>query len=162
MTSHRRVKDIAYDEHDLYSDDDDDDMYDGAGEEYTAEEKQNFATLTPVVRAHLEEAGLQASDRQIEDALWHYYWDVNKSVDYLTAQQQPSKRKSAQAQESQKQTGSKSKFDQALEKSNNQIKGECSKPTWSQHAFPIVQPPPQRTSTSSFLRQVGLSIVNQD
>lgn len=120
MSSHRRVKDISYDEDDVYSDQDD---YVEPEEEYTADDKQNFATLTPVVRAHLEEAGLQASDRQIEDALWHYYWDVSKSVEYLTAQHQ-SGDKTAQSKQTKKQEKPKSKFEQALDKSSAQVKGK--------------------------------------
>jgi len=80
----QRVKNIDYDDDDLY-DDEDFDTADAAEESqsYTAEDRENFATYTPVVQAELEEAGLQASDREIEDALWHYYWDVGKSVAYL-------------------------------------------------------------------------------
>ncbi|KAK6442569.1 hypothetical protein LTR95_001192 [Oleoguttula sp. CCFEE 5521] len=83
MSGHRRVKDIDYDEEDLYDEVDDEDTGADAPPDLTPEDQANFATLTPVVRAELDEAGLQASDREIQDALWNYYWDVGKSVGYL-------------------------------------------------------------------------------
>lgn len=112
----QRNKTIQYDDDDLYDSADDD--YDEPQQEYTQEDKDNFATLTPVVHAELEEAGLSASRTEIEDALWHYYWDVSKSVSYLknarTSQKgsgggpggNPAKKEKA-----------KSKFDEAAEKS---------------------------------------------
>ncbi|KAK6434657.1 hypothetical protein LTR95_009155, partial [Oleoguttula sp. CCFEE 5521] len=83
MSGHRRVKDIDYDEEDLYDEVDEDDAEPDTQADLTPEDQANFATLTPVVRAELDEAGLQASDREIQDALWNYYWDVGKSVGYL-------------------------------------------------------------------------------
>nr|OQO21930.1 hypothetical protein B0A51_10446 [Rachicladosporium sp. CCFEE 5018] len=83
MSGHRRVKDIDYDEEDLYDEVNEDDAEPDTQAELTPEDQANFATLTPVVRAELDEAGLQASDREIQDALWNYYWDVGKSVGYL-------------------------------------------------------------------------------
>ena len=73
-----RVKKIEYDDDEFYSEDEE--GYAEEGGEYTTEDRENFATYTPVVRAEVEEAGLQATDKEIEDALWHYYWDVSKSV----------------------------------------------------------------------------------
>ena len=56
MASHKRVKDIDYDEDDMYSGDEGD--YDNTGGDgLTEEDKENFATLTPVVRAELDEGG---------------------------------------------------------------------------------------------------------
>lgn len=80
MSGHRRVKDVDYDEDDIYSDEEEE--YAG-GDGYTEEDKQQLIALTPVVRAELEEAGLQADDRQIEESLYHYYYDVGKTVTYL-------------------------------------------------------------------------------
>lgn len=104
----QRVKNIDYDEDDLYDDEDD-----FAEEEpvHTAEDRENFATLTPVVRAELEEAGLQASDRDIHDALWHYFWDVGRSVIYLKNTKQPKA-----PQQDQRKEKPKSKFDEAAER----------------------------------------------
>ncbi|KAI6895472.1 elongation factor EF-1 alpha subunit [Hortaea werneckii] len=109
----QRQKNVQYDDDDLY--DEEDDYGEEPQEEYTAEDKDNFATLTPVVRAELEEAGLSVSDSDIQESLWHYYWDVGKSVSYLknarTPRQQQDKAGSAKKEKS------KSKFDQAAEKS---------------------------------------------
>ena len=121
MASHKRVKDIDYDEDDLYSGDEDD--YDNAGGDdgLTQEDKDNFATLTPVVRAELEEAGLSVENKEIEDALWHYFWDVGKSVTYLknAKQPKPSANKTPAVKEK-----AKSKFDQAQEESAKKSGGE--------------------------------------
>jgi elongation factor 1 alpha-like protein len=100
----QRVKNVQYDEDELYSDE---------GE--TAEDRENFATLTPVVRAELEEAGLQASDRDIEEALWHYYWDVGKSVAYLKNTRAPKQQQQPPAKKEKAKT--MSKFDEAAQRS---------------------------------------------
>lgn len=113
----QRNKNVQYDADDLY-DSADEEEYGGEVPEYTTEDKDNFATLTPVVRAELEETGLSASQTEIEEALWHYYWDVGKSVSYLKnsrtprPQQQPSEGGGKKGQ-----AKAKSKFDQAAEKS---------------------------------------------
>ena len=112
----QRVKNIDYDEDDVYPDDEE------AEEEeaYTDEDRHNIATLTPVVRAELDEAGLQASDREIEEALWHYYWDVGKSVAYLKNSRTP--RTQQQGGKKEKGEGkAKSKFDQAAERSASSV-----------------------------------------
>ena len=120
MASHKRVKDIDYDEDDLYSGDEDD--YDNAGGDgLTEEDKENFATLTPVVRAELDEAGLQVETKEIEDALWHYFWDVGKSVTYLKNAKQPKKTATKTPPVKEK---AKSKFDQAQEESAKKSGGE--------------------------------------
>lgn len=39
---------------------------------------------TPKVRAQLPANAKHVTDKQIEESLWHYYYDVGKSVDYLS------------------------------------------------------------------------------
>ena len=120
MASHKRVKDIDYDEDDMYSGDEED--YDNAGGEgFTDEDRENFSTLTPVVRAELDEAGLQADNKEIEDALWHYFWDVGKSVTYLKNAKQP-KTPAAKTQPTKEKA--KSKFDLAQEDSAKKSGGK--------------------------------------
>lgn len=124
MASHKRVKDIDYDDDDYYSGDDDN--YDNAGGDgLTEEDKENFATLTPVVRAELDEAGLQAENKEIEDALWHYFWDVGKSVNYLKNSKQP---KAPATKTPPTKEKAKSKFDQAQEESAKKLGGEFAFP----------------------------------
>jgi elongation factor 1 alpha-like protein len=118
MASHKRVKDIDYDEDDLYSGDEGE--YDNVGGDgLTAEDKENFAVLTPVVRAELDEAGLQVENKEIQDALWHYYWDVAKSVTYLKNAKQPKTKTLPTNKEK-----TKSKFDQAQEELAKKSGGE--------------------------------------
>ncbi|SMQ50105.1 unnamed protein product [Zymoseptoria tritici ST99CH_3D7] len=115
----QRVKNVGYDDDDIYSDEDD---Y-GYGEETegvdaqgrTAEDLENFATLTPVVRAELDEAGVPSTTKDIEDALWHYFWDVGKSVAYLKNARTP--RPAQGKKEKVEKMKAKSKFDEAAEKS---------------------------------------------
>lgn len=118
----QRVKNIDYTADDLYSDDDSEQYADddSAQQPHTTEDRENFTTLTPVVRAELEEAGLQASDREIEDALWHYYWDVGKSVAYLKNARPPRQGKEGgqkKEEKAKKEGKGKSRFDVAAEKS---------------------------------------------
>ena len=111
----QRVKKVDYVDDDLYSDEE---AYPEEEQGYTDEDRENFATHTPIVRAELEEAGLQVRDVEIEEALWHYYWDVGKTVAYLKNVKTP------QAQQvSAKKPKPKSKFDQAAEK-NAEKSGE--------------------------------------
>jgi elongation factor 1 alpha-like protein len=118
----QRVKNIGYDEDDLYDDDD----YAEEEQGYSAEDRDNFANLTPVVRAELEEAGVQTSDKQIEDALWHYYWDVGKSVAYLKGARKP--------EPEAKKEKPKSKFDEAAQKNASKAGELC-------HGFLLVHEP---------------------
>ncbi|KAK0870680.1 hypothetical protein LTR87_013169 [Friedmanniomyces endolithicus] len=106
----QRVKNVDFDEDELY---DDDDEYGEEAEMYLQEDRANFAALTPVVRAELEEVGLQASDKEIQDALWNYYWDVAKAVTYLKNNRTPK----PPQQTFKKQEKPKSKFDEAAERS---------------------------------------------
>lgn len=115
----QRVKNIDYDEDDLYSEEEEDG---GEDDGYSQEDKDNFATLTPVVRAELDEAGVPVTTQQIEDALWHYYWDVGKSVAYLKNSRTPREGK----KESKKDEKPKSKFDQAAEKAGELRLFSCS------------------------------------
>lgn len=109
----QRVKNIDYDEDDVYSDGEED--YQQEEQTYTDEDRENFTSLTPVVRAELQEAGLQSSDREVHDALWHYYWDVGKTVAYLKNWRTP--RPPQQPQAKKEKEKPKSKFDQAAERS---------------------------------------------
>ncbi|TKA76069.1 hypothetical protein B0A55_05702 [Friedmanniomyces simplex] len=105
----QRVKNVDYDEDELY---DDDEEYGADPEEsYSQEDRDNFAALIPVVRAELEEAGSRASNKEIQNALWNYYWDVGKS----------DAEASAAAADGEKQEKPKSKFDQAAERSARDI-----------------------------------------
>ncbi|KAK0249304.1 hypothetical protein LTS09_015566 [Friedmanniomyces endolithicus] len=108
--SMQRVKNVDYDEDELYDDDED---YGEEPETYSQEDRASFVALIPVVRAELEEVGAQASDKEIQDGLWNYYWDVGKTVTYLKNNRTPK----PQQQAVKKQEKPKSKFDEAAERS---------------------------------------------
>jgi elongation factor 1 alpha-like protein len=80
--SNRRVKSLAQEED--YDDFDDyDDDYEGGGEDELApEDKEQMHQGTIKVRASLGPS-FNATDTEIQEALWHYYYDVPKSVSYL-------------------------------------------------------------------------------
>ena len=109
--AHRRVKDISYDDDDddefadgEYEDDGD---AQGTAESFistlllilqktpeltrnsficaglTPEDEEKMIAGAVAVRAELEETGGAIGEKEIRDALWYYYFDVGKSVDYL-------------------------------------------------------------------------------
>ncbi|PTB64630.1 hypothetical protein BBK36DRAFT_1122831 [Trichoderma citrinoviride] len=71
-----------------YDDDDFVDQYDeDLGEEedeLSPEDKIAMKNGTTEVRKALGEEASKVTDAQIQEALWHYYYDVDKSVAYLT------------------------------------------------------------------------------
>ena len=79
MSKHR-VKNIAADD-DLYNDYDEDEYEEGV-DTLTAEDKKQLRLGTLQVRNGLGPA-FQATDNEIQEALWHYYYDVAKSLSYL-------------------------------------------------------------------------------
>lgn len=86
--AHRRVKDISYDEDDLdYSDEEyygDEGAGDAGDGDMSAEDKEQMRVGTINVREALgDEFQAFFTDAQIQEALWHYYYDVGKSVTYL-------------------------------------------------------------------------------
>ncbi|KAF2239740.1 hypothetical protein EV356DRAFT_499952 [Viridothelium virens] len=100
--SNRRVKDIAYDADDVEDYDDDDDY--AQDEELSPEDQEQMRQGKIKVREALGNA-YSVPDREIEDALWNYYYDISKTVSYLKDQFQPVRPKQ------QKQP---SRFDQAV------------------------------------------------
>lgn len=83
--AHRRVKDVGYDEDDL-GDYSEEEYY---GEEVegeaapSAEDEEQMRAGTISVRQALGETSAFVTDTEIQEALWHYYYDVGKSVTYL-------------------------------------------------------------------------------
>lgn len=73
--SRLRVKNVSYDE------DDYDDGYDSPD----PEEQEILEQCTAEVLAHLlsGEPSVTATRDEVQEALWHYYNDVEKSVNYL-------------------------------------------------------------------------------
>ncbi len=83
--SNRRVKSLAIADDD-YDDDYEDDYDEPQGEELTEEDKQKMQQGTIKVREGLGTA-YSVLDKDIQEALWHYYYDVGKSVSYLKSKQ---------------------------------------------------------------------------
>ncbi|KAH3914057.1 hypothetical protein HBI56_053920 [Parastagonospora nodorum] len=80
-----RTRDVAYDDDDdVY---DDDDYYSeeeaAAGDGMTEDDKEQMRIGTISVREALGEFEAGVSDAQIQESLWHYYYDVGKTVTYL-------------------------------------------------------------------------------
>lgn len=81
--SNRRVKSLALDEDD-YDDYDeyDDDYQEGGDDELSPEDREQMRQGTIKVREALGPA-FPVSDKDVQEALWHYYYDIGKSVAYL-------------------------------------------------------------------------------
>jgi elongation factor 1 alpha-like protein len=78
----QRTRNVGYDDDDIY---DDDDYYEEeeTGNATSEDDKEQMRLGTISVREALGPAEAGVSDAQIHDALWHYYYDVAKSVSYL-------------------------------------------------------------------------------
>ena len=81
-----RTRNVDYDDDDLYEDDDfyeegGDDVE--AGDGMTDDDKEQMRVGTIRVREAMGDMSDFTSDEQIQEALWHYYYDVGKSVSYL-------------------------------------------------------------------------------
>ena len=77
--SNRRVKNLAYDDDDLGYDED---QYEAVDDGLTDDDKAQLRLGT--IKVH-ELLGIDfpISEEEIQEALWHYYYDVEKSVTYL-------------------------------------------------------------------------------
>jgi elongation factor 1 alpha-like protein len=84
--SNRRVKGIGYDDDDVY--DSYDEEYDEEQNELTEEDRIQMQEGTTRVKSVLG-SQYSVTDKEIQDALWHYYYDVDKSVAYLKNLRQP-------------------------------------------------------------------------
>lgn len=148
--AHRRVKEIDYDEdeYDDYYSGEEEYGYDGADagaaaptasqeDELSPEDKEQMRIGTEKVRAALGDASDFVTDDAIQEALWHYYYDVAKSVTYLKSIAEafhvafqrsylPDQNAPQQAQPKEKKQKQVSKFDQAATEAAQkpvQIKG---------------------------------------
>ena len=82
MSKHR-IKSVVADD-DLFDDFNNDDGDVDETETLSVEDREQLRLGTLKVREAL--AGLSASDSEIKEALWYYYYDVGKSVTYLKSQ----------------------------------------------------------------------------
>lgn len=81
MSKHR-IKAVALD--DEY-DDYDEDYEEEAGDVLTQEDREQLAAGTVAVRVELGD-GFPATDKDIQDSLWHTYYDIGKTVSYLKSE----------------------------------------------------------------------------
>lgn len=63
--------------------DDDYDDYDGTDEELSPEDQVAMFEGTAAVKVALGTGASKVTVAQIQEALWNYYYDVDKSVTYL-------------------------------------------------------------------------------
>ncbi|PVH75367.1 hypothetical protein DL98DRAFT_498454 [Cadophora sp. DSE1049] len=82
MSRHKLVKNMDLDdEMDDY--DGGEEYADDGAEELSEEDQENMRVGTIAVRAELPATATHITDKQIQEALWHYYYDIEKSVGYL-------------------------------------------------------------------------------
>ena len=77
-----RAKNVGY-EDDEYDDDDYYEEEEAASDGMTEDDKEQMRVGTIRVREALGEFEAGVSDAQIQESLWHYYYDVGKVVTYL-------------------------------------------------------------------------------
>ena len=82
--SKNRIKNISYD--DDYLDEDEDDY--GENDELTPEDREQMRQGTIEVRQLLQSElpPIIVTDEEIWESLWHYYYDVDKTVGYLRSE----------------------------------------------------------------------------
>lgn len=103
----QRTRNVDYDDDDLY----DDDYYEEEeAEPMSADDKEQMRISTASAREALGGAGMNISDAQIQEALWHYYYDIAKTVSYLKNKYAASAPKKEVQPKKEKAT---SRFDQA-------------------------------------------------
>ncbi|KAI8296148.1 HBS1-like protein [Colletotrichum sp. SAR11_240] len=82
MSRHQAVRNLDYEEVlDEYDADDYED--ENEGEQLSVEDRQAMAEGTQFVRSSLGSDADKVTTQQIQDALWHYFYDIEKSVSYL-------------------------------------------------------------------------------
>jgi elongation factor 1 alpha-like protein len=85
MSKHR-IKSLALEdeyEDDYQHDDEEDQSGDAEQDGLTPEDKEKLQVGTVQVRNALAQDFASITDKVIQDTLWHYYYDVAKSVNYL-------------------------------------------------------------------------------
>lgn len=76
--SRHRIKDVDYDDDDFYDDDDDDITADPEEQEFLQQ-----CTTAVLQQLNVGQPSVTATKEEVQDALWHYYNDIEKSVNYL-------------------------------------------------------------------------------
>lgn len=77
-----RTKNVDYEDDDMYDDDEYWEEQEGTGD-MTTDDKERMRAGTIRVRDSLGETSAFVTDEQVHEALWYYYFDVEKSVSYL-------------------------------------------------------------------------------
>ncbi|KAI9757211.1 MAG: Hsp70 suppressor, GTPase facilitates ribosomal subunit dissociation [Lichina confinis] len=97
MSRHKLVKRLDLDE-ELNDFDGGDDGYEEAAEqiEMTEDDKEHMRNCTATVRQELGDGFPQVSTKEIEDSLWYYYYDTEKTVHWLRKRHAEPKPKKAQ------------------------------------------------------------------
>ncbi|KAL8870354.1 MAG: hypothetical protein Q9174_003582 [Haloplaca sp. 1 TL-2023] len=82
MSRNKSLKTMELDDElDEYDGTEYDDDYD-ASDEVTAEDKARLQEGVGQVRSILG-SSVHIDDKDIEDSLWHYYYDIDKTVNYI-------------------------------------------------------------------------------
>lgn len=125
----QRTRNVDYDDDDLY----DDDYYEEEeAEPMSADDKEQMRISTISAREALGSAGTGISDAQIQEALWHYYYDVGKSVSYLKNKfAAPAPKKEAQP----KKEKATSRFDQAATAAVDKAPVPAGKHSYEQYSY---------------------------
>ena len=81
--SNKRTKTVLADDEDFDYDEGFEEEYDEEAEPEVGEEDEQHLRLGTIqVRQQLE-SGIQVTDQEIRDALWNYYYDVQKTLSFI-------------------------------------------------------------------------------
>ncbi|KAF2117077.1 elongation factor 1 alpha [Lophiotrema nucula] len=116
-SGHQRAKNIDYEDNDGYSDEEDYEEEEGGGDAMTDEDREQMRLGTIQVKEALG-SSIPATDAQIQESLWHYYYDVEKTVTYLKNKFSPAQAKASTPQKPK----IVSKFDQAANAAKSETK----------------------------------------
>ncbi|TDZ38528.1 HBS1-like protein [Colletotrichum spinosum] len=84
MSRHQAVRNLDYEEVlDEYDADSGDQFEGDENEQLSAEDREAFNINTALVESSLGSDAEKVTTKQIHDALWYYYYDVDKTVSYL-------------------------------------------------------------------------------
>ncbi|KAF2649085.1 hypothetical protein K491DRAFT_735684 [Lophiostoma macrostomum CBS 122681] len=116
MPGHQRAKNVAYDDDDFYSGDDYYEDEEGGQNELSPEDQEQMRLGTIKVKEALDST-ISVTDKQIEEALWNYYYNIGKSVTYLKNTFGPKQKSITEPQK----TKTTTRFDQAASAASSTV-----------------------------------------
>ncbi|KAF2794173.1 hypothetical protein K505DRAFT_349470 [Melanomma pulvis-pyrius CBS 109.77] len=148
-SGHHRAKNVGFDDDDGYSDDY---LEEEEGDGMTDEDREQLRIGTAKAREALD-SSITVSDAQIQESLWHYFYDVEKTVAYLKNKFAPTPKTTSTPSKKQKAT---SRFDQAASAAGVETNSTPGKQTTSHAQLGEIQ---ESTCTAPSLKSLARQCV---